>query len=74
MKDGARTWNKRLSDKLSECDLKEMDTSPCVFVCKKAVNMCYVNELILFAKYKSAIDASSRQLDNKFRVNVLSKP
>lgn len=31
LKDAAKTGNKLLFDMLTECDLKDMDTAPCVF-------------------------------------------
>lgn len=32
LKDAAETWDKLLFDTLTECDLKEIDTAPCVFL------------------------------------------
>lgn len=44
-------------DTLSECCLKEMDTTPCVFIGKTAMVLCYVDDLIMLTKDESTIDA-----------------
>lgn len=73
LRDTATIWNKLLFQILELCGLREMDTAAWVFIGKKAIVLCYVDDLLLFAADESTLNTLYRKLGKRFPVMDLEK-
>lgn len=74
LKDAASVWSDLLFNTLNQHDLTEMETTPCLFVRKRMIAVCYVDDLFLFAEHESVIEDVKRKLSDTFRLKSLSIP
>lgn len=71
LRDAAKVCKKSLFRKVTELGLKDSKTCPCVSVKEELAILCFLEELILFARRKSGVDDVRRVLNKTIRLNNL---
>lgn len=74
LKDAAKIYNQLLFALLNQLGFKEIDTTPCIFNRRGIINICYIDDLFLFARYEGIIEKIRRELSKRFCVKDFGKP
>lgn len=74
LRDATRIWNDLLTKHFEKAGMKILKSTPCVFHAKGIITVCYVDNLLVFAKEDSAIERLKLRLSGTLVLKDLGRP
>lgn len=69
--EAAKVWNDLLIESFALIELKELESAPCILSGNNTTLICYIDDLIVFAKSKRVIDSIDQKVRKAFSIKSL---
>lgn len=73
LKDAENPWNEHFFREFQNVDLKEMRSTPCIFLKMNLIVVCYVDDPVIFGRTAKATDEFKNAMRRKLKINDLGR-